>query len=550
MSFYYKPEWCLYAAVEVERNQAAKKRFVDEYESNICYRKEAKKLLEGKIAGLTEVGPSHRADTVKTAAVMSYLLFSEKKPKWTKLVLLLGRDFSYMPRMVSAMYAGTRAAYDFTDEINKPENVAKRYLFFLYAYASPESQLSQNKDVYDIWTRNLSEDSFDDDESLIQKELFAKLGVGVQKTIRDLQNRAVADMNKAAIDVKVDDSKTVSKTEFSDSDYSIMCDGYAICEGAMYQAGVSFKPVANRPLTKQEFREMQANLADGVQLVRKEDDNSFCFGKLEALVMDGLITVDDKKNMLVSEEVAPQTLRLINLYNLMLPIYASVYNLADAYADEIRRTVSRELFGQDDGSSDEVLVKQIDALNKKLEEAESCVERAESKAADADKLLQQSKKRENALTSKLETAYAEIDELMQLVPEKSEDDLPDEQDVLEEETLQPDDEPDVDYGKKLDELLQKYSVAVVGGNQNLMKRFQVLHPDAIYVSKDMVASCDQMIHAADLVLCKVDSMSHALYNKCKMTCHRYNVQINYLPNVTSCTRLEKCMCEMIEALSA
>lgn len=42
MSFYYKPEWCLYAASEVERNQAAKKRFVDEYESDVCYRKEAK----------------------------------------------------------------------------------------------------------------------------------------------------------------------------------------------------------------------------------------------------------------------------------------------------------------------------------------------------------------------------------------------------------------------------------------------------------------------------------------------------------------------------
>lgn len=548
MSFYYKPEWCLYAASEVERNQAAKKRFVDEYESNVCYRKEAKNLLNDKIMGLTEVVPSRRADTVKVAAVMSYLLFNENKPKWTKLVQLLGRDFSYMPRMVSAMYAGTKAAYDFTDEINKPENVAKRYLFFLYGYASPESQLPQNKDVYDIWTRNLANSEGED--SAIQREFFAKLGTGVQKTISDLQNKVIADMNKATIDVKVNDNLTIQKTEFSDSNYSIMCDGYAICEDAMCQAGVGFKPVANRPLTKQEFRNMQANLAEDVQFVCKEDDDGFCFGKLEALVMDGLITVDDKKNMLVSEEVAPQTLRLINLYNLMLPIYASVYNLADAYADEIRRTVSRELFGQDDGSSDEMLVKQIDALNKKLEEAESCVERAESKAADADKLLQQSKKRENALTSKLETAYAEIDELMQLVPEKSEDDLPDEQEVLEEETLQPDDEPDVDYGKKLDELLQKYSVAVVGGNQNLMKRFQVLHPDAIYVSKDMVASCDQMIHAADLVLCKVDSMSHALYNKCKMTCHRYNVQINYLPNVTSCTRLEKCMCEMIEALSA
>ena len=73
MSFYYKPEWCLYAASEVERNQAAKKRFVDEYESNVCYRKEAKNLLNDKIMGLTEVVPSRRADTVKVAAVMSYL---------------------------------------------------------------------------------------------------------------------------------------------------------------------------------------------------------------------------------------------------------------------------------------------------------------------------------------------------------------------------------------------------------------------------------------------------------------------------------------------
>lgn len=548
MSFYYKPEWCLYAASEVERNQAAKKRFVDEYESNVCYRKEAKNLLNGKIMGLTEVVPSRRADTVKVAAVMSYLLFNENKPKWTKLVQLLGRDFSYMPRMVSAMYAGTKAAYDFTDEINKPENVAKRYLFFLYGYASPESQLPQNKDVYDIWTRNLANSEGED--SAIQREFFAKLGTGVQKTISDLQNKVIADMNKATIDVKVNDNLTIQKTEFSDSNYSIMCDGYAICEDAMCQAGVGFKPVANRPLTKQEFRDMQANLAEDVQFVCKEDDDSFCFGKLEALVMDGLITVDDKNNMLISQKVSQQTLNLINLYNFMLPVYASVYNLANAYADEIRRAVSRELFGQDEGTSDEMFIKQIDALNKKLVDAEACVERAENKAADADKLLQQSKKRENALTSKLETAYAEIDELMQLVPEETEDDLPDEQEALEKETLQPDDEPDVDYGKKLDELLQKYSVAVVGGNQNLMKRFQVLHPDAIYVSKDMVAVCDQMIHAADLVLCKVDSMSHALYNKCKVTCHRYDIQMNYLPNVTSCTRLEKCMCEMIEALSA
>lgn len=135
-------------------------------------------------------------------------------------------------------------------------------------------------------------------------------------------------MNKATIDVKVNDNLTIQKTEFSDSNYSIMCDGYAICEDAMCQAGVGFKPVANRPLTKQEFRNMQANLAEDVQFVCKEDDDSFCFGMLEALVMDGLITVDDKNNMLISQKVSQQTLNLINLYNFMLPVYASVYNLA------------------------------------------------------------------------------------------------------------------------------------------------------------------------------------------------------------------------------
>ena len=71
MSFYYKPEWCLYAASEVERNQAAKKRFVDEYESNVCYRKEAKNLLNDKIMGLTEVVPSRRGVSGKVGGVMS-----------------------------------------------------------------------------------------------------------------------------------------------------------------------------------------------------------------------------------------------------------------------------------------------------------------------------------------------------------------------------------------------------------------------------------------------------------------------------------------------
>ena len=39
--------------------------------------------------------------------------------------------------------------------------------------------------------------------------------------------------DEKTIDVKVNDNLTIQKTEFSDSNYSIMCDGYAICEDAM-----------------------------------------------------------------------------------------------------------------------------------------------------------------------------------------------------------------------------------------------------------------------------------------------------------------------------
>ena len=97
-------------------------------------------------------------------------------------------------------------------------------------------------------------------------------------------------------------------------------------------------------------------------------------------------------------------------------------------------------------------------------------------------------------------------------------------------------------------LLKQHTVVIVGGNENLMKKFQVAHPDASLVAKDMLGTCDQQIQNADIVMFKVDSCSHALYNKGKTICNRYDVPFCYIPNVASIPRIEQSMCEQLEEI--
>ena len=82
----------------------------------------------------------------------------------------------------------------------------------------------------------------------------------------------------------------------------------------------------------------------------------------------------------------------------------------------------------------------------------------------------------------------------------------------------------------------------------MMKKFQAAHPDASLVAKDMIGTCDQQIQNADIVMFKVDSCSHALYNKGKTICNRYDVPFCYIPNVASIPRIEQSMCEQLEEI--
>ena len=64
----------------------------------------------------------------------------------------------------------------------------------------------------------------------------------------------------------------------------------------------------------------------------------------------------------------------------------------------------------------------------------------------------------------------------------------------------------------------------------------------------MLGTCDQQIQNADIVMFKVDSCSHALYNKGKTICNRYDVPFYYIPNVASIPRIEQSMCEQLEEI--
>lgn len=348
-------------------------------------------------------------------------------------------------------------------------------------------------------------------------------------------------------------TQVLSKKEFSKSFAAIagrlenaIEDGFIEREiKEMLDAGVSNCSNYDKTITKQKFLDAQKAVAKSLNFT-KEMDGKVKFGDMFSLIDDGHIKVDEKGNIKADEDSGLATIELINLYNMMVPVYLSFRNLSEAYKEEIQSSLSDSLFGNTKNYDSEKLMKKIEELEKMLDKAKADAARAIEAENAAEQKLIQSKKRENALTSKLETAYKEIDELMERIPE------PEEAEVVceaEEERQEPVQQVQAkDYAAALDALLKQHTVVIVGGNENLMKKFQVAHPDASLVAKDMLGTCDQQIQNADIVMFKVDSCSHALYNKGKTICNRYDVPFCYIPNVASIPRIEQSMCEQLEEI--
>ena len=93
----FSQSWCSLVATDVCRNPAPKKRFLDEYESSLCYRKSAKEIIQkGLFLDIVNVQAQKRVEAVKVAAVVYFLMFGNQTPAYTKLLSLFGREYARM----------------------------------------------------------------------------------------------------------------------------------------------------------------------------------------------------------------------------------------------------------------------------------------------------------------------------------------------------------------------------------------------------------------------------------------------------------------------
>ena len=549
----FNPVWCSVIGSDISKSTGApKKRFLEEYENDLCYRRCAKKLIEKDlIYGVTNVNYARRPDAVKITAVIYQLMYGDKKADYAKLLSLFGKEYASTGDIVSGLY---RRMADPTAKLpfkyikdtwgSELGNVA---IFAIYLLASPESYLPQNQRTFERVSETLSQiNSALKNLTPVseQQKVLMRYGISNQKNFSDFDSAAARKTSAKIVYKETSDGTGTQDSIFSYSDYGVHCHSEMLSGLAMLDAGISSCSNYDKTITKQKFLDAQKAVAKSLSFT-KEMNGKIGFGDMFSMIDDGHIQIDEKGCIKADEKSSLAVIELINLYNMMLPVYLSFRNLGEAYKEEIQHSLSDSLFGSTKNSDSEKLMKKIEELEKMLDKAKTDAARAIEAENTAEQKLVQCKKRENALASKLETAYKEIDELMERVPE------PDETEVLceeEENVSEPVQEQVKDYAATLDALLKQHTVVIIGGNENLMKKFQVAHPDASLVAKDMIGTCDQQVQNADIVMFKVDSCSHALYNKGKAICNRYDVPFCYIPNVASIPRIEQSMCEQLEEI--
>lgn len=105
---------------------------------------------------------------------------------------------------------------------------------------------------------------------------------------------------------------------------------------------------------------------------------------------------------------------------------------------------------------------------------------------------------------------------------------------------------DKEYGEKLLLLSKNKKIVVVGGDPNLIKKIRVKQPNLYILDRNRLASCDSAVQAADIILFKTDSMSHALYKKCRNIAERYSIPFDYIRKTASVSKMEAAIYTIVE----
>lgn len=285
-SVIFDPIWCSVIGSDISKSTGApKKRFLEEYERDLCYRRCAKKLIdEDLIYGVTNANYAKRADAMKITAVIYQLMYGDKEADYAKLLSLFGKEYASTADVVSGLY---RRMADPTAKLpfkyikdtwgSDLGNVA---VFAIYLLASPESYLPQNRKSFERLSEVFSQiNSTRKNTSPMsdQQKVLMKYGISIQKNFSDFETAAMQGSLTRTIPVENEDGTCTQDTIFSYSDYGVHCHSELLSGLAMLDAGVSNCSNYDKTITKQKFLDAQKAVAKSLNFT-KEMDGKVKFG--------------------------------------------------------------------------------------------------------------------------------------------------------------------------------------------------------------------------------------------------------------------------------
>ena len=209
-SVIFDPIWCSVIGSDISKSTGApKKRFLEEYERDLCYRRCAKKLIdEDLIYGVTNANYAKRPDAMKITAVIYQLMYGDKEADYAKLLSLFGKEYASTADVVSGLY---RRMADPTAKLpfkyikdtwgSDLGNVA---VFAIYLLARPESYLPQNRKSFERLSEVFSQiNSTRKNTSPMsdQQKVLMKYGISIQKNFSDFETAAMQGSRTRTIPV-------------------------------------------------------------------------------------------------------------------------------------------------------------------------------------------------------------------------------------------------------------------------------------------------------------------------------------------------------------
>lgn len=555
-------------AQAITSDPAMKKAFLKEYRENEhLYKSAALSFLapSGRVSAFMTLPPAMRGDALRVAAVC-YTLLACDKPNADKFFTLLGEKTAkawtrQLALIASHVMSGASVENAVLDWFVPRKREIPDYseILLLIFSVSLENKARENKTQ---WEHKEDEKLTFETFAAINEKLYeifeqrlfpfdtAKQGSSDETTY--LTERAgIPFKSKDALELQNGcAARLLSEKRLLDLEIGCwpVTDTYALCNGAAEAGGVNLPSLLKRTLlSKEKVVALQSTACNAIDLYQYTNGDEK--GKFEHEFLPALQAAE-------KEDASPQDkilgMSAVSLYENNFSAALCVRLLSEQLCSEVKENLRVEFSGGKKGRKENDGTDAATVLQRKLDDAIIAREKAERALSETETLLMQSRKRESALfcqieKARLEKEAAEDDKSSE--PPLNEEPAPAENECPESADCERNDSDAFDYRAFLSEIFSQKKIGIVGGNENLIKKFRQRNPDAIIVEKNKAGTCDQTIRGCDIVLFKSDSISHLLYNKCKSIAQKSGIPFGYIANVASPERMEKSVYEALVGIS-